>query len=168
MKKNVRSLEDGLMPKLSQNDRCIERIPVKIKKISQLATIPKYAKNGDAGFDLYSIDTKELQAGDIELIRTGLKMEIPRGYEVQIRPRSGLSFKTKLRVANSPGTIDSGYRGEIKVIMENTSKSKKLHINVGDRIAQGVLKRVPQAEFIEVEEISETDRGEGGFGHTGD
>ncbi|MFW6047650.1 MAG: dUTP diphosphatase [Candidatus Woesearchaeota archaeon] len=167
MEKRVRTLEDGVKPKLSLNYRCVEEIPVKIKRLNQLATIPKYAKEGDAGFDFYSAECKQLRPFETKVFYTGLKIEIPDSYEIQIRPRSGLSLKTSLRVANSPGTIDSGYRGEIGIIMQNTNPSKTLTIDIGDRIAQGVLKRVPKAKFIDVEELSNTERGEGGFGHTG-
>lgn len=93
-------------------------------------------------------------------------MEIPQGYELQIRPRSGLSLETKLRIANSPATIDSDYRGEIKIIVENIGNTP-IMISHHDRIAQGVLNEVPQANFILVEELNETERGDGGFGHTG-
>lgn len=143
-----------------------DSVPILVKKVDRLATIPKYSHDGDAGFDLCSVDAVEIQPGETKVISTGLKMEIPRGYEVQIRPRSGMSLNTSLRITNSPGTIDSPYRGVIGIIMQNTG-NKTLHINVGDRIAQGVLSKVPRAGFIEVEELSDTVRGEGGFGHTG-
>lgn len=143
------------------------RVPVKVKKINELAIIPEYAHDGDTGFDLYSINCKELLPDETALISTGLKFEIPRGYGIAIRPRSGLSLKTGLRIANSPGTIDSVYRGELKIIVQNTS-DRILHIDIGQRIAQGVLEKVPKAEFIEVDELGDTERGEGGFGHTGE
>jgi dUTP pyrophosphatase len=100
------------------------------------------------------------------LIPTGLSFEIPPGYEVQIRPRSGLSLKTPLLVVNSPGTIDSDYRGELKIILGNFS-NESFKINHGDRVAQMVLAPITQAEFIRVDNLSETARGVGGFGSTG-
>lgn len=149
----------------------MSKIDIKIKKLSSDAAIPQYAKDGDAGFDLYSVIDNNygfitIKPYQTKLIKTGLSMEIPSGYEVQIRPRSGLSLKTKLRIANSPGTIDTGYRGEIGIIFDNIS-DEPITIRHHERIAQGVLCKVPQANFILVNELSETERGEGGFGHTG-
>lgn len=146
----------------------INKIDVKIKKLYGSAIIPKYQTNGSAGMDIHVLideHTLEIQPNETKLIRTGLAMEIPLGYELQLRPRSGLSLKTKLRIANSPATIDSDFRGEIKVIVENTG-SKPIIITHHDRIAQGVLQEVLQANFIEVDNLSETKRGEGGFGST--
>lgn len=140
-------------------------IPVKIKTING-ANVPKYETAGAAGFDLASTEMSIIAPGETVLIGTGLFMEIPEGYELQIRPRSGMSVKTKLRVANSPGTIDSDYRGEIKIILTNHGTDYRT-INVGDRIAQGVLAPVYQARFVKVELMSETERGDGGFGSTG-
>ena len=108
----------------------------------------------------------EIEPGETKLLQTGLKFEIPHGFELQIRPRSGLSLKTKLRVANAPGTIDSDYRGEVAVIMTNTGK-ETVTINHGDRIAQAVLSPVYQMEFVECDDLLETERGNGGFGSTG-
>lgn len=140
-------------------------IDVNIQKLDPLAVVPRYAYDGDAGFDFYSIDCREIHTGEIVLVNTGIAMEIPKGYEVQIRPRSGMSLKTHLRIANSPGTIDSTYRGEIGIIIENTGK-KTLHVNVGDRIAQGVLNKVPVANFNLVDDLGNTKRGEDGYGST--
>ena len=143
----------------------MSKINIPIKKLLTDAIIPMYATDGSAGFDFYTIIDTVVWEGETQLIRTGLSMEIPVGYELQIRPRSGLSLSTKLRVANSPGTIDSDYRGEIKIIIENIGDNEVL-INQGDRIAQGVLCKVPQANFIEVDKLDETERGDGGFGST--
>lgn len=104
--------------------------------------------------------------GETKVISVGFKMELPLGYEMQIRPRSGNSLKTKLRVANSPGTIDSGYRGDVGVILENVG-DKPIIIFHGDRIAQGVVQEVPKVTLTKVKEVSETERGTGGFGSTG-
>lgn len=147
---------------------------VKIKKLHPDAVIPKYATPGAAGFDLVALEDVEILPGCTRLVKTGLSVEIPTGYELQVRPRSGTSLKTALRVANAPGTVDSDYRGEVCVIMSNTNvyqgidyKAKVENIKKGDRIAQGVICPVFQAEFEVVEDLSVTDRGAGGFGSTG-
>lgn len=149
---------------------------VRIKKVNPDAVIPKYATSGAAGFDLVSMEDLVLSGGDTRAVKTGLVVEIPPGFEMQIRPRSGLSLKTALRVANAPGTVDSDYRGEVAVIMTNSSGAGDMFgngrgdmetIKKGDRIAQGVIVPVVQAEFEEVEELSDTERGAGGFGSTG-
>ena len=131
------------------------------------AVEPRYAKPGDAGFDLSSVEYYRILPGETTLIDTGLAFAIPEGFELQIRPRSGRSLKTKLRVANAPGTIDSGYRDTVKVIVDNTG-IEPIHIAPFERIAQGVLQRVPKAVFEEVDELDETERGKDGFGSTGD
>lgn len=136
--------------------------------------LPQYETSGAAGMDVranFEVDGKKLTIipGATVLIPTGLFVAIPEGYEIQVRPRSGLSFKTALRVANAPGTIDSCYRGEIKVIMTNTGRVEEI-INDGDRIAQLVLCPVIKCEWNEVsteDQLGETDRGTGGFGSTG-
>jgi dUTP pyrophosphatase len=139
---------------------------LKIKKLNSEAVIPAYQTKEAAGFDLHSIEDVVINPGERKLIGTGLAFEIEFGYEVQIRPRSGLAFKHGITVLNSPGTIDSDYRGEIKVLLINHSNSP-FEIKKGERIAQAVVAPVIQAEIIEVEELSSTDRGEGGFGSTG-
>lgn len=131
--------------------------------------LPVYAKHGDAGMDLRSVDRHVIGVGETVIINTGLRVEIPYGYEIQIRPRSGMGFKTKLRIANAPGTIDHAYRGLIGVIMENIGKDTA-YVEVGDRVAQAVLAEVPRLEWVPVDsadELTVTDRGEGGFGSTG-
>ena len=140
---------------------------IKIKKLSQDAVIPQYQTTGAAGFDFHAIEDMEIDPRRTVLVKTGLSMEIPEGYELQVRPRSGMSLKTKMRVANSPGTIDSDYRGEICIIMENMGMLGSLPflIKKGDRIAQGVICPVVRGIFIE-DELSDTERGEGGFGST--
>ena len=145
----------------------MEKILVKVVKEEGI-TLPKYETIGSAGMDIRANITKEieLQPLDRVLIPTGLKMEIPEGYEVQIRPRSGLARKHGLTVLNTPGTIDSDYRGDIGVILINLSK-ESYFIQPGERIAQLILTPVVQAEFEEVDVLEQTERGEGGFGHTG-
>ena len=137
-----------------------------IKKLSPLATIPNYQTEEASGFDLHSIEDIILKPNERKLIGTGLAFEIPKGYEIQIRPRSGLAYKHGISVLNSPGTIDSDYRGEIKVLLINHSDTD-FEIKIGERIAQGVIQKVIQAKFEEVEELNKTARGAGGFGSTG-
>ena len=139
---------------------------LKIKKLNPKAIIPAYQTPLSAGFDLHSIEDCVIKPMERKLIKTGLAFEIEEGYEVQIRPRSGLAFKYGITVLNSPGTIDADYRGEIMVLLINFG-SEEFEIKKGDRIAQAVVMPVVQAEFEEVEELSQTRRGEGGFGSTG-
>ena len=139
---------------------------IKIKKLHKDAEIPKYQSMEAAGFDLHSIDELVLKAGDRVVVSTGLAFEIESGFEVQVRPRSGLALKNGISVLNTPGTIDSDYRGEIKVILINHS-GEDFIIHKGDRIAQGVVNEITQAVFAEVEMLSESQRGESGFGSSG-
>ncbi len=139
---------------------------LKIKKLTQEAVIPAYQTELAAGFDLHSIEDYMLKRGERKLIKTGLAFEIEPGYEVQIRPRSGLAFKHGITVLNTPGTIDADYRGEIMVLLINLGE-EDFEIKKGERIAQAVIAPVIQAEFVEVNELSETKRGKGGFGSTG-
>jgi dUTP pyrophosphatase len=141
-------------------------ISLKVKKLSPLAQIPAYQTDEAAGFDLHSIEDVVLKPNERKLISTGLAFEIPKGYEIQIRPRSGLAYKSGITVLNSPGTIDSDYRGEIKVLLINHS-NEEFEIKINDRIAQAVIQAVIQADFKEVEELNDTNRGSGGFGSTG-
>ncbi len=130
--------------------------------------LPQYATSLSAGLDLRAnIDSPiELASLERKLIPTGLFIELPEGYEAQIRPRSGLAIKNGITVLNSPGTIDADYRGEINVILINLSKEPFV-INDGERICQMIIAKHEKAEWIEVGELSSTDRGEGGFGHSG-
>ena len=143
----------------------MSQIPVKITKLDPSIQTPVYAHIGDAGFDLASSERKMIYPGCTSLVCTGLIFEIPLGYEIQIRSRSGLALKG-ITVANSPGTIDSGFRGEVKVMIKNDS-GDAMRIEKGDRIAQGVLAVALQANFIEVESLSESERGINGFGSSG-
>lgn len=142
-----------------------ELIDVKVQKIHEDAVIPEYAHATDAGADIYAIEDMVVKPHTTVLVRTGLKVAIPTGYEIQIRPRSGMSLKTAMRVANTPGTIDAGYRGEVCVIMENTG-NLTYNISKGDKVAQMVIMPVPMINWIETNELDNTDRGEGGFGST--
>jgi len=164
---------------------------VKIKRLRPDAVIPRYARELDAGFDLVAMEDTLIAPGESAKIPTGLAFALPAGYELQVRPRSGISAKTKLRLSNTPGTIDAGYRGEVCVLVDNIRmpSGERGHvcldvsdqpvaveqeadrnsylIKKGDRIAQGVLAVVPVAVFEEAEELDETERGTGGFGSSG-
>lgn len=142
---------------------------MKIKIINKSRHIlPSYATHASAGMDLRANLDSPIVLRSLErtLVPTGLFIELPIGYEAQIRPRSGLAFKNGLTVLNSPGTIDADYRGEVKVILVNLSK-EDFTINDGERIAQMIIAKHEQAEWVEVEELQESDRGAGGFGSTG-
>jgi dUTP pyrophosphatase len=139
---------------------------IQIKKLNQKAVIPQYQTTHSAGFDLVSIQDLTIKPNQRVLIDTGLAMAIEDGFELQIRPRSGLAYKNGITVLNSPGTIDSDYRGEIKVLLINHS-NEEFEIKCGDRIAQAVVQKVYQANFETVEELDQTVRGTGGFGSTG-
>ena len=141
-------------------------IPINVVKLHKDAVVPTYGTTGAAGFDFCSVDNVIVEPGQTVIVKTGLAMAICEGFEIQVRPRSGMSVKTKIRVANSPGTIDSDYRGEIGIIVDNIG-TEDYEIHVGDRIAQGVLSIVPQASFISVDSLDETERGAGGYGSTG-
>lgn len=137
---------------------------VKVVKSHPDAVIPEYKTEGAAGFDFHIIEDVTL-SNSSKVVPTGLKMEIPKGFELQIRPRSGLSLKTTLMIPNSPGTIDSDYRGEIGIIACSRG-GKLINLKKGDRIAQGVIVPIEQVEFEQCEELSDTERGEGAYGST--
>lgn len=142
---------------------------IKIKIVNTSANpLPQYATKGSSGMDIRaSLDIPvTLHPLERTLIPTGLFVEIPNGYEIQIRPRSGLAIKQGITCLNSPGTIDSDYRGEIKIILINLS-SEEQTINQGDRIAQMIIQKTERAGLVEVEILNETERAAGGFGHTG-
>jgi dUTP pyrophosphatase len=141
---------------------------IQIKKFSNSVSIPKYETLGSSGMDVAAHIEKNIiiNPGEKALISTGFSVAIPRGYEIQIRPRSGLAAKKNITVLNTPGTIDADYRGEIKVILINLGKEKFI-IENGERIAQMVVCPVVQANLEEVEELSSTERGSSGFGSTG-
>ena len=139
-----------------------------IKKLSREVPLPKYETNGSSGMDLAAnINTDILiDPGKTAIIPTGLALSIPKGFEIQIRPRSGLAAKKKISVLNTPGTIDADYRGEIKVILINLGQ-ESFKVEKGLRIAQMVVCPVIQAQLKEVDDLTETERGKGGFGSTG-
>ena len=139
-----------------------------IKRLSKEVPLPKYETNGSSGMDLAAnIKTNiDIDPGETAIIPTGLALSIPKGFEVQIRPRSGLAAKQKISVLNTPGTIDADYRGEIKVILINLGQ-QSFKVEKGLRIAQMVVCPVMQAQLKEVDDLNETERGKGGFGSTG-
>jgi dUTP pyrophosphatase len=139
---------------------------IRVKKVSETAVIPKYAYVGDSGFDLSANESVTICPGETKLIGTGLAFSIPENLEMQIRPRSGMSAKSKFRICNSPGTVDSNFTGEIKIIGENIG-SRPIFIEKGDRIAQGVICPVIRANFIVIEDLDKTERSENGFGSSG-
>lgn len=139
---------------------------VAFKKLVPEAQLPSYAHKGDAGMDLRSAVDVEVAPGARALVKTGLAMALPEGYEAQVRPRSGLALKQGITVLNTPGTIDEGYRGEVGVILFNSGDAP-FKVSVGDKIAQMVIAPVTRAEVAEVLELDGTERGAGGFGSTG-
>lgn len=145
----------------------MEKVIVKVVK-ERNVSLPKYETSGSAGMDVRANIEEPIVLGSLErvLVPTGIKIAIPEGYEVQVRPRSGLAIKHGITLLNTPGTIDSDYRGELKIIMVNLSKDEYT-INPQERIGQLILNKVAQMELIEVDSLDETERGAGGFGHTG-
>lgn len=143
----------------------MNKIEIKVKTEGG-AILPTYATVGSSGMDLRASEALTIKSGERACVATGLYLEIPLGYEAQIRPRSGLALKKGITVLNTPGTIDSDYRGEIKVILINLGKEDFV-IELGDRIAQMVFSSVTHAELLKVEDLDETKRASGGFGSTG-
>ena len=146
-------------------------LKIRINRISEstnVVSLPTYATHGSAGMDIYAAIETEMvvKGGETILVPTGFSMEIPIGYEAQIRPRSGLAIKSSIGLMNSPGTIDSDYRGEVKIVFTNYGKNDFV-IKRGDRIAQMVVARYERVEWEEVRHLSDTARGDGGFGSTG-
>ena len=139
---------------------------IKIKKLNNDAVIPAYQSEGAAGFDLHSTQDIVLKPAQRALVGTGLAIALDVGYELQIRPRSGLALKHGITCLNTPGTVDSDYRGEVKVLLINHS-DEDFEIKKGERIAQGVVNAIIQAKLFEVEDLDSTQRGENGFGSTG-
>jgi dUTP pyrophosphatase len=141
---------------------------VQIQRVRPNTPIPVYQHSGDAGMDLVNMGPEiDLAPMSRTLIPTGIRVAIPEGYEIQIRPRSGMALKKGLTLLNTPGTIDAGYRGEIGVIMFNSNLNETIKILPLERIAQAVLKRFEEIEWIESEDLDASTRGEGGFGSTG-
>lgn len=145
----------------------MDNVHVSIKILSRDAQIPHMAYNGDAGVDLRSVERIVLEPQERAMVPTGLAIALPEGYAGFVLPRSGLAAKHGISIVNAPGLIDSNYRGELKVILLNTDPDKSFTIEIGDRIAQLIVMPVPTINFEQVEELTESQRGESGFGSSG-
>ncbi len=145
----------------------MSNIDLRIKRLDPTVLLPSYAYSGDAGLDLRTNESVDIQPYQRVLISTGLAIAIPDGYAGFVQPRSGLALKKGLTIANTPGLIDAHYRGELKVIAVNLDSENPIHIERGERIAQLVIQEVPIVHLVEVDELDETDRGTGGFGSSG-
>lgn len=145
-----------------------DNVPIAVKRLPHFKglELPVYATEGSAGMDVLAAEAVTLKPGERHAVATGIAVAIPPGFEIQVRPRSGLALKHGIGVPNAPGTIDSDYRGEVKVILINHS-SDTFTVKRGDRIAQLVLAPVVRASWLKVDELDETARGKGGFGSTG-
>ena len=139
---------------------------VKIKRTDKELPLPNYKHYGDAGMDICSAETHTLTPGEYYVFKTGIYMEIPEGYEVQVRPRSGLAAKKGISIVNTPGTVDHGYRGEFMVILINLGK-ESYEVKRGERIAQLVFNKFETVNLVEVDELNDSQRGSSGFGSTG-
>lgn len=146
---------------------CLDRVAVRIKRLDKSVQIPSYAYEGDAGLDLRANDDMIIEPHCRVLVPTGLAIALPEGYAGFVQPRSGMALKLGLSIANTPGLIDSHYRGELKIICINLDPKEAIHIERGERIAQLVIQQVPIVDLVEVDELDETDRGTGGFGSSG-
>jgi len=142
-------------------------LEILVTKLDNDAVIPTYAKPGDAGADLYSISELVLSPGERALVKTGIAIALPNGYVGLVHPRSGLGLKNGISVVNTPGTIDSGYRGEIGVVLINHDLHESFQVKKGDRIAQLVIQKVESAQFKMVNQLPESERAAGGYGSTG-
>ena len=145
----------------------MDNVHVSIKILSRDAQIPHMAYNGDAGVDLRSVERIVLEPQERAMVATGLAIALPEGYAGFVLPRSGLAAKHGISIVNAPGLIDSNYRGELKVILLNTDPDKSFTIEIGDRIAQLIVMPVPTINFEQVEELTESQREESGFGSSG-
>ncbi len=143
-----------------------ERVELRVRRLHPDAVLPAYAHPGDAGLDLTTVEDLVIAPGDRVAAPTGLAVAVPDGWVGLVHPRSGLARRHGLTVANAPGTIDAGYRGEVQVLLVNLG-GQAVSLRAGDRVAQLLLQRVGQADVVEVDELDPTLRGEGGFGSTG-
>jgi dUTP pyrophosphatase len=142
-------------------------VNLRVCRLDQRAVLPTQAHDGDAGLDLYALEESSLAPGERASIPTGIAVEIPDGHAGLVLPRSGLALRHGIALVNAPGLIDSGYRGELRVLLLNTDRTEPFRISPGDRIAQLLVIRGEQASVVEVEELSSSARGEGGFGSSG-
>jgi len=145
----------------------VSKVDIEFKLLHELAQAPKYAHDGDAGADLVCIEDVTLAPGERSLVATGVAIGLPAGYVGLVHPRSGLANKHGIGIVNTPGTIDSGYRGELKVCLINLDPAEPVTLPAGSRIAQLVIQEVTTAQFIQVQELDETERSDKGFGSTG-
>lgn len=140
---------------------------VRVKRLTETAVLPQRAHHDDAGVDLSADESVVLKPGQRALVGTGIAIALPVGTVGLVHPRSGLAFRSGLSIVNAPGTVDAGYRGELKVCLINLDPTEPIEINQGDRIAQLVVQKVELSDFVEVSELNETERGTGGHGSTG-
>lgn len=140
---------------------------IPIRRLDNELPLPSYAHPGDAGADVYATQDVTLAPGERALVPTGIAMALPVGYVALVHPRSGLAARHGLSIVNAPGTIDAGYRGEIKVLLINHDPHESVHLSRGDRIAQLVIQRFESATFVEVDDLASSERGDGGYGSTG-
>jgi len=148
-------------------DVAVPEVRVLVRRLYDDLPVPTYAHPGDAGADLVAAEDVELAPGERAVVPTGVAIALPEGYAAFVHPRSGLAAKHGLSLVNAPGTIDAGYRGEIKVIVVNLDRDRRITLQRGDRLAQLVVQRVERASFEVVEELPDSVRSEGGFGSTG-
>jgi dUTP pyrophosphatase len=151
----------------SQPEGALSGLAVPVQRLHPLAVLPHYALPGDAGADLACTEAVRLAPGERAVVPTGIALALPPGYAAFVHPRSGLAARVGLALVNSPGTIDSGYRGEIKLIVINLDPAEAVHLDAGDRIAQLVIQRVEYGVFSEVDQLPASDRGAAGYGSTG-
>ncbi|GHD28281.1 dUTP diphosphatase [Nocardiopsis kunsanensis] len=142
-------------------------IPITVHRIDPGLPLPEYAHDGDAGADLRTTVDAVLEPGERATLPTGLAIALPQGYAAFVHPRSGLAARHGVTIVNAPGTVDAGYRGQIRVTLLNTDAHTPVKFERGDRIAQLVIQRVERAEFVEADALPDTERGAGGFGSTG-
>lgn len=152
---------------MSFDESSPESVPVLIHRLDTGLPLPSYAHPGDAGLDLHAVEELTLHPGQRQLVATGVAIALPEGYVGLVHPRSGLAAKHGITILNSPGTIDAGYRGEIKVILLNTDTQEAFTLQRGQRIAQLVIQRIATANLIEVQTLPDSARSDGGFGSSG-
>ncbi|MCW2991895.1 MAG: deoxyuridine 5-triphosphate nucleotidohydrolase Dut [Solirubrobacterales bacterium] len=140
---------------------------LRVQRLDPAAKLPTVAHAGDAGYDLYSIESVDLGPGERATVRTGIAIEVSNGHAALVLPRSGAAAKHGISVVNAPGLIDSGYRGEVRVLLLNTDRAEPFHVEPGDRIAQLLLVRVETPPVEDVESLNDSARGDGGFGSSG-
>lgn len=145
----------------------MSKVNIEFKLLHELAQAPSYAHHGDAGADLVCVEDVSLQPGERRLVPTGVAIALPEGYVGLVHPRSGLAAKNGIGIVNSPGTIDSGYRGELKICLINLDPNDTVNLPAGSRIAQLVIQEVTTANFIHVQDLDDTERSDSGFGSTG-